>query len=65
MFTLLNRLILILLRHIIKPRIRRRTWRTIEELKAMLQEEWDKVTMEEIRALMTKTGGLPIKSDLL
>jgi hypothetical protein len=40
----------------------------------MLQEEWDRVTMEEIRARirempgrcksLAKTGGLPIKSDL-
>ena len=33
---------------IIKQRIRRRVFDSEEELKEALQEEWDKITMEEI-----------------
>jgi hypothetical protein len=36
--------------NIIKQRIRYKVWHNIEELKQALQEEWDKVTMQEIRA---------------
>jgi hypothetical protein len=60
--------------NIIKIRIRKRTWRTLEELKAILQEEWDRVTMEEIRARISEMpqrckdlvehGGKALKSDL-
>jgi hypothetical protein len=60
--------------NIIKQRIRCREWRSIEELKALLQEEWDRVTMKEIRARISemperckslvKTGGKSIKSEL-
>jgi hypothetical protein len=60
--------------NILKPRVRKRVWRTIEELKAILQEEWAKITMKELRARikempercdkLTKSGGGPIKSDL-
>jgi hypothetical protein len=60
--------------NIMKPRIRKRTWRTLEELKAILQEEWDKITMEEIRARIAEMpqrchdlvehGGKPLKSEL-
>jgi hypothetical protein len=34
---------------ILKQRIRRRIFDTEEEMKEALQEEWDKITMEEIR----------------
>jgi len=60
--------------NILKQRVRKRVWRTIEELKAILQEEWGKITIEEIRArisdmpnrckLLVTTGGKPIKGDL-
>lgn len=60
--------------NIIKQRIRKRTWRDIEELKELLQEEWSKVTMAEVRARikempercekLIKSGGGPVKSDL-
>jgi len=60
--------------NILKPRICRRTWRTIEELKAILQEEWSKITMEEVRRRirempercekLIKSGGGPINSDV-
>lgn len=35
--------------NILKQRVRRRTWNNIEELKAILQEEWSKITMQEVR----------------
>ena len=57
--------------NIIKQRARRRIWRTIEELKDILQDEWSKVTQAEIRAriddlprrckLLTINGGAAIK----
>ncbi len=57
-----------------KPRVRKRTGRTLEELKAILQEEWDKITMEEIRARimeisqrckdLVEYGGKSLESDL-
>jgi transposase len=60
--------------NIIKPRVRKRTWRNIKELKAILQEEWAKIIMEEIRARimempqhckdLVEYGGKPLKSDL-
>ena len=60
--------------NILKTRIRYRVWDDIEELKRALQEEWNKITMEEVRARiaemparcerLTKNGGGPIKSDL-
>jgi hypothetical protein len=59
---------------ILKMRVRQRVWRSIAELKAICQEEWSKITMEEVRARiaemparchsLVKTGGKPIKSDL-
>jgi hypothetical protein len=39
--------------NILKQRVRRRTWDTIEELKEILQDEWSKITMEEARALIS------------
>ena len=60
--------------NIIKPRIRTRTWHSINDLKAIIQEEWDKVTILEIKARISempkrckelvRTGGKPIKSSL-
>jgi hypothetical protein len=60
--------------NIIKQRIRKRVWRDEEELKELLQEEWSKVTMEEVRARimempercekLIKSGGGPVKSKL-
>jgi transposase len=35
--------------NIIKQRLRRRVFYSDEEVKAALQEEWDKITMQEIR----------------
>lgn len=53
---------------ILKQRIRRCTWRTIEELKRLLQEEWDKIMIDEVRARIAEMPGrcnkLVIKSDL-
>jgi hypothetical protein len=58
--------------NILKQRIRRRVWSSIEELKEVLQDEWSKITMEEVRArisdmprrckLLVETSGGPIKS---
>ena len=60
--------------NILKQRIRKRSWKNIEEYKAICQDKWDKITMEEIRARiiempdrckrLVKIGGAPIKSDL-
>jgi hypothetical protein len=57
--------------NIIKNRIRRRVWHTLDEFKALLEEEWNKITLEEIRErildmprrcrLLVKTGGKSIK----
>jgi hypothetical protein len=54
--------------------IRKRTWRTLEELKAILQEEWSKITMQEVRARIAEMpqrccdliehGGKPLQSAL-
>jgi hypothetical protein len=35
---------------ILKQRIRRRRWDNLEQLKEVLQDEWSKVTMQEVRA---------------
>lgn len=58
--------------NILKQRIRRRVWNTIAELKEVVQDEWSKITMEEVRAriadmprrckLLVKTSGKPIKT---
>jgi len=58
--------------NILKQQVRRRIWKDIEELKAILQEEWSKITMQEVRAriqdmprrckLLVETGGAAIKS---
>lgn len=58
--------------NILKQRVRRRSYKSEGELKAILQEEWSRITMEEVRTriadmprrcqLLVKTGGKPIKS---
>jgi len=55
----------------LKQRARRYTWNTLDELKEILQEEWNKITLEEIRERIAEmpercqrlvnTGGAPIK----
>jgi hypothetical protein len=60
--------------NILKQRVRQRVWRSLAELKEILQEEWDKITIQEIRARISemperckklvKSGGGPIKSKL-
>jgi hypothetical protein len=60
--------------NILKQRARRRRWHSLDELKEILQDEWSKITMEEIRARiaempqrcqdLTKSGGGPTKSSL-
>jgi transposase len=35
---------------ILKQRIRRRSWDDLKQLKEVLQDEWSKITMEEVRA---------------
>ncbi len=54
--------------------MRKREERTLKEYKAVLRDEWSKITMEEVHARiiempeqckrLVKTGGAPIKSDL-
>lgn len=58
---------------IIKQRLRRRIFDNEEEMKQALQEEWDKITMEEIRhriadmprrcAMLIKSSGKPIRGN--
>lgn len=60
--------------NILKQRVRKREWHTLKQLKEVILEEWDNITLEEIRARISempsrceqlvKTGGKPIKSDL-
>jgi hypothetical protein len=57
---------------ILKQQMRRRIWNSTEERKAILQEEWSKVTIQEVHAriqdmpklckLLVETGGAAIKS---
>ena len=57
---------------ILKQRVRKRVFHSIEELKEVLQDEWSKITMEEVRARildmprrcqdLVQTGGKAIKS---
>ena len=58
---------------ILKERIKKREWHTLDELKELLQEEWSKITMKKIRERIAKmpkryktikkSGGLPYKGD--
>jgi hypothetical protein len=52
--------------------VRQRIWNSIKELKAILQKEWSRITMQEVRTriqdiprwcrLLVETGGALIKS---
>jgi hypothetical protein len=58
--------------NMLKQRARRRQWRTVAKLKKMLLNEWDNITMKEIRSRISEmpercsklieTGGKAIKS---
>ena len=60
--------------NILKLRVRRYTQRSIKELKEVLQDEWSKITMSEVRTYiaempdrykrLVESGGKPIKSNL-
>ena len=62
--------------NILKQRVRKRygDWRTVDELKQVILEEWDKITLDEIRAriaeipmrckMLVANGGERIKSKL-
>ncbi len=50
---------------IIKPRIRKRTWRTDAELREIVQEEWSNLTKSEIKARITEMPGRCIKLEKL
>jgi hypothetical protein len=60
--------------NILKQRIQQRVFHTIEELKEVLQDEWSKISIEEVRARikdmprrcksLVETGGLAIKTAL-
>jgi hypothetical protein len=57
--------------NILKQRIRHRRWENLEEYKSIVLDEWDKITLEEIRSrisdmprrckLLARTGGQAIK----
>lgn len=58
---------------IIKQRLRRRLFDSEEDMKIAIQEEWDKITIEQIRdriasmpkrcAIVAKSGGKPIRGN--
>lgn len=58
--------------NILKQRVRRRNWESLDELKDILQDEWSKITMKEVRARildmprrceeLVETGGKAIKT---
>ncbi|KIM96032.1 hypothetical protein OIDMADRAFT_20936 [Oidiodendron maius Zn] len=60
--------------NILKNRVRKRSWRTEEEFRSIILQEWDAITMDEIRARIAemperckgliKSGGAAIKSEL-
>ena len=60
--------------NILKQRVRRRTYTSLEDLKAVLQDKWNKVSLAEIRTriqdmprrcrLLVEKGGKPIKTEL-
>jgi transposase len=62
--------------NILKPRVRKRygDWRTIDKLKQVILEEWDKITLDDIRAriaemptrckMLVDNGGERIKSKM-
>jgi hypothetical protein len=60
--------------NILKQRVRKRRWQSLDVLKEVLQDEWSKITMEEVCARISempqrfnhliKSGGGPIKSEL-
>jgi hypothetical protein len=43
--------------NILKQRIRHRTWENLEEYKAVILDEWDKITLEEIRSRISNMPG--------
>jgi hypothetical protein len=59
--------------NILKPRVRKRRWKDLNELKKVIQEERKRITIEEVRAriadmperckLRVKTGGQAIRSN--
>lgn len=67
-------LTMLMIRRSLNLRIHRCTWRSITELKRLLQEEWNKNAMQEAVACMAempgrydslvKKGGNPVKGDL-
>jgi hypothetical protein len=60
--------------NILKIRVRKRLWHSLEEYKEVIQDEWSKITMTEVRARIAEmpdrckrvveSRGAPIKSDL-
>ena len=60
--------------NILKPRVRRRKWDTLDELKAIIQEEWKAITIKEVQERIRemperckkviKAKGGPVKSKL-
>jgi transposase len=60
--------------NILKNRVRKRVWYSLDEFKDIIQQEWAKITIAEVRARikempdrckrLVETGGAPIKSNL-
>jgi hypothetical protein len=60
--------------NILKQRVRKRSWNSLDELKEIVQCEWRRITMEEVREriaempercrLLVETGGKAIRSEL-
>ena len=40
--------------NILKQMVRKNRWNTLEELKEILQDEWSKITMQEVRARISE-----------
>ena len=59
---------------ILKQRVRQREWDNLNQLKEVIQEEWSRITMDEVRRRISEmparcqslveSGGKPIKSSL-
>ena len=60
--------------NILKQRVRQRVWRSQAELREVVQDEWSKITMQEVRAriaemperckILASNSGKPVKSSL-
>jgi hypothetical protein len=60
--------------NILKIRVRKRVWHSLDEYKEIIQDEWSKITIAEVRRRIAEmpdkckrvveSRGAPVKSDL-